>query len=195
MERKICVVCRKEFEPKEKRERAKTWGLCCGKRCGAILGWRERERIRVVDRFLEKILIGDGCWEWIGVKSHGYAVINENHPPYRNIKAGRISYEAFVGPIPQAMEMCHKCDNPGCVRFSHLFPGTHAENMNDSKRKGRMDDRRGERNPGAKLDRPAVLQIRKQLAEGLANKKIAEQFGVSSALIANIKSRGKWKHV
>ena len=41
------------------------------------------------------------------------------------------------GTLPQK-NLCHKCDNPACVRISHLFEGTQKENVDDARSKGRM---------------------------------------------------------
>ena len=193
MDEKICIICAKVFTPKEKRRRRENWGLTCGKKCGIIFGWRERKRIPVKERFLKKILIGDGCWEWIGTFSHGYAVINDNKPPYRNIKAGKFSYELFVGPMPVRKGACHTCDNPRCVRFSHIFPGTQKENMEDAKRKGRTKINAGERNPSAKLTWDQVKEIRYLALEGYRNIDLARRFGVHDATITQIIKGQKWK--
>lgn len=67
------------------------------------------------------------CWEWTGtLNSNGYGVFWDGD---RAVYAHRWSYEHFVGPIPEGMELDHLCRNPRCVRPSHLEPVTHRENM------------------------------------------------------------------
>lgn len=43
--------------------------------------------------------------------------------------AHRISYEVFVGPIPEGMEIDHVCRVTNCIQPTHLEPVTRAENM------------------------------------------------------------------
>jgi len=83
------------------------------------------------------------CWE---VRSHsttrgGYARLMNNN---KAILAHRLSYETFVGEIPEAMCVLHKCDNPICVNPKHLFLGTYLDNSNDMRTKGRHVDVKGE---------------------------------------------------
>jgi hypothetical protein len=78
-------------------------------------------------RFGDKVLIGDGCWEWLG--SHherGYGTFWNGE---KNVKAHRWLYELLVGPIPEGFEPDHLCRNTACVRPSHLEPVTHVENV------------------------------------------------------------------
>lgn len=51
--------------------------------------------------------------------------------------AHRISYIIAYDSIPQDMLVCHSCDNPLCVRPTHLFLGTNADNVRDKELKGR----------------------------------------------------------
>ena len=78
----------------------------------------------VPDRFLDKILVGDGCWEWqgsrLGVSDYGR---------FDHEMAHRVSYEYFVGPIPDGLTLDHLCRNRPCVRPSHLEPVTMQENI------------------------------------------------------------------
>jgi hypothetical protein len=80
-----------------------------------------------VDRFLDKFTVGDGCWEWTaGISSNGYpnfwldGVTQSAH---------RLSYELFVGPIPDGLHLDHLCRVRHCVRPSHLEPVTAQENV------------------------------------------------------------------
>jgi len=100
------------------------------------------------------------------------------------------------------MHVCHKCDNPACVRPSHLFVATHAENMSDKDRKGRhgltgpKNPSRGEQRHNAVLKATDIPKIRKLSAEGrLSQKQIGAMFGVSQTSVSDI-IRGKiWAHV
>ena len=48
--------------------------------------------------------------------------------------AHRLSYETFVGPIPDGKELDHVCGVRRCVNPSHLEPVTHHENVLRGKR-------------------------------------------------------------
>jgi len=89
------------------------------------------------DRFWAKVHKSDapnGCWEWIGCRNHkNYGDIRALNERY----AYRVSWVMAYGPIPSGLSVCHKCDNPPCVRPDHLFIGTTADNQKDSVAKGR----------------------------------------------------------
>lgn len=84
------------------------------------------------------------CWEWTAFRDHrGYGRYAASGDDGRRLfqSARRASWFIKHGEIPENY-VCHKCDNPGCVRPSHLFVGTHQDNMADMRRKGRSRGRR-----------------------------------------------------
>lgn len=93
--------------------------------------------IEVIRRFWGRVNRGDGCWEFRGGRTKkGYALFGHSA---RRVYAHRFSYELSTGsPIPEGMLVCHKCDNPPCVRPDHLFVGTAGDNARDAVAKGRM---------------------------------------------------------
>jgi hypothetical protein len=55
-----------------------------------------------------------------------------------NRLAHRVAWEKVHGPIPQGMQVLHRCDTPLCVNVEHLFLGTNADNQRDKASKGRV---------------------------------------------------------
>lgn len=65
----------------------------------------------------------DGCWT-LRLKidpTNGYSRIRING---KGRWAHRVSYEAFVGPIPEGLHIDHLCRNRSCVNPAHLEPVT-----------------------------------------------------------------------
>jgi hypothetical protein len=90
--------------------------------------------VPVAMRFWPRVAFGDGCWEWQGSRvSNGYGHINGIGNGY----AHRAAWELTYGPIPDGLQVLHRCDNPPCVRLDHLFIGTTLDNMRDRDAKGR----------------------------------------------------------
>lgn len=84
-------------------------------------------RKSLVERFTERFLIGDGCWEWqTATGSKGYGAFSDGK---RSLLAHRFSYELFVGPIPEGLQIDHLCRNRKCVRPDHLEAVTQQVNM------------------------------------------------------------------
>lgn len=145
---------------------------------------------------LSTVNAATGCHEWAGSRNpKGYG---DAWDGVTMVKAHRLSYQTFVGEIPEGLFVLHRCDNPSCINPDHLFLGTHAENMADMRAKGRsVSDKRprGENNVLAKLTEEAVRQIKQCLAEGQRNVDLAREFGVKPDTISNIKRGLSWAHV
>ena len=148
-----------------------------------------------IARFWSKVKIGspDECWEWQACtfnKSYGLLQLKNGAT-----QAHRISWTIEFGVIQEDMCVCHKCDNTKCVNPDHLFLGTVAENNQDRAKKGRSGDSSGEKNPGAKLKKEDVLEIRILLSQKISQRKIAKKFGVGKTAIARIFQGTHWKGI
>jgi len=94
-----------------------------------------RDKPTVEEVFWSHVIKSRGCWNWaasLNNKGYGWFRIRG-----KTFTAHRASWMLFRGSIPAGMCVLHKCDNPQCVRPSHLFLGTMRDNTQDMIRKGR----------------------------------------------------------
>lgn len=144
-------------------------------------------------RFWSYVNKTDECWLWTGPTSRrGYGRFSIGpRNAARPIVASRFSYELHYGPIPDDALICHRCDNPACVRPDHLFAGTHQDNMSDMAAKGRSP--RGEQSPRAKLTADTVRAIRFQHGAGVSGYALARQYGMSYTTVKDLLRGRTWK--
>lgn len=119
-----------------------------------------------------------GCWDWIASKNQdGYGQFKLNS---KMLKAHRVSYHNFKGPIPEGLQLDHLCSNRSCINPDHLEPVTQAVN-----------NRRGDL---AKLTQAQVDEIRLKYSTGNYSQTVlGEEYRVSRPLIGNIVRNEIWK--
>ena len=144
--------------------------------------------------FWAKVRKTPTCWLWIGATNgeKGYGQLQRHAIKKRPILAHRYSWFLEHGSFPRNY-VCHHCDTPLCVRPSHLFVGTHKDNMADCNRKGRGNQ--GSKHGLAKLTEKSVLQIRIAYAKGKKMNVLAQQYKVNRSNIEHIIHRRRWRHV
>lgn len=180
-----------EDAPSAKCTRA-ALGYVQGQPIRFILGHSSRMAQSVHEKFHLYQIVGepDSCWEWPHRRGRGYGYLSFNDKGYL---VHRLSYEYHIGPIPDGMFVCHSCDNRACTNPTHLWLGTHAENMADRDVKGRQA--KGERVGNAKLTVDDVREIRTLYEQGWTFTQLSEAFGVARIQVHRIISRKLWTHV
>lgn len=157
------------------------------------------------DLFWAKVEKTQDCWEWMASIDHrGYGKFAVGR---RILGAHRVAWELHHGAIPDGLFVCHRCDNPRCVRPVHLFLGTAADNSRDMCAKGRVQsgaqhhtqrqpDRvaRGEQGSNARLTWEQVHEIRARYGAGGARlQDLADEYGVNFGTIGKIVRGDRWK--
>lgn len=127
-----------------------------------------------------------GCYEWTAGRfsSGGYGEFYVKGQGM--VRAHRYAWEREHGPVPEGMFVCHRCDNPPCVRVDHLFLGSPAANAADMASK---DRRKGK---GSMLSPDDVLAIR---SDPRYQREIAAEYGITQTAVSMIKLRKNWKHL
>jgi hypothetical protein len=128
-----------------------------------------------------------GCWEWDGLRDRqNYGVVSHNG---KRDSTHRVSWELSYGIIPDGMCVLHRCDNPPCVRPTHLFLGTRGDNNRDRSAKGRNS-----RKSRKTLSTDQVLYVRSM--KGIKSGSIlAEELDVSQPTISSIWTGRNWSHL
>jgi hypothetical protein len=128
-------------------------------------------------RFWEKARIGDSCWEWTACKNAG------GYGQYffegRLQVASRVAYKLTHGSLAKGLHVCHTCNNPACIRPSHLFRPTQKRSMEECVTKGRIGSKPSDQ----------TREIVKRLYEGEKQSDLAREYGLSRQRIGQIKHR------
>lgn len=132
------------------------------------------------------------CWEWtVSCDKNGYGKFSFEN---KDKRAHRFSWELINGDIPNSFQILHKCDNPKCVRVSHLMLGTSQDNIHDKQNKNRQA--KGEKQHLHKLAENEVRVIRhRYIEEKTTMQLLANEYDVTKSTISRIILRKTWKHI
>ena len=96
-----------------------------------------RQRVRIRHRrfmeFRDKYTVSpSGCWLWTEGSPKYYPMFKATCET-KYLRASRVAYDLFVGPLVKGQQINHHCDNKQCVNPDHLYQGSHTDNVNDIK--------------------------------------------------------------
>lgn len=145
-------------------------------------------------RLLSKIApetAGVGCEYWQGTfftgKRYGqfHRRVNKRDETWL---ATRASWELRVGPIPDGMMVCHRCNNPPCVNPAHLYLGNQSSNMADRDRCGRTSA--GAHRYNFKRDADLAEAVARLRGQGSTIEDICTSLGIGRTTYYRIKAAG-----
>jgi len=144
---------------------------------------------RIEEKLQQYIPITEsGCHIWLGgVDKDGYGKIQNNK---KHLRAHRVSYEFYVGIIPEGMLVRHTCDIPSCINPTHLLVGTPRDNSQDSLQ--RLRNYVGIKNARAILTEEQVSEIKNS---HLKVNYFMRKYNISRTAVRSIRIGRSWSHL
>lgn len=130
------------------------------------------------ERFEKKVrVVESGCHEWQStIHRDGYGKFWFAE---RQVQAHRVAYLLYKEPIPEGLQILHRCDNRKCVNPEHLYAGTPKQNVAD----------RTERCPkwgNMQVPFEVVQEIRSLYATGrFSQQELADKFGIGQTRVSS----------
>lgn len=129
---------------------------------------------QLTGRFLRPYSDGGG-YQTLKLRAGGKSV---------SLKVHCLVAEAFIGPRPVGMDVCHSDGDRRNNRSSNLRYDTRSGNLADRDRHG--THQRGDRNPAAKLTDGEAAAIREMRRAGRPLKEVAARFRVRESTVSRI---------
>lgn len=151
-----------------------------------------------VRRLRHKVLASNGQSRTIRGKMLVATTVDSDGYPQVSIK-GRLHFihklvaEAFIGPRPHGMEICHNDGKRKNAKAVNLRYDTKKNNQADKVLHGTA--LRGSTMPAAKLTEKSALEIYNRAKAGEKVVDLAKEFGVCSSTISVMLSGKTWTHV
>lgn len=141
--------------------------------------------------WLDTSIIND-CWVWTCYRDKkGYGLLTWNG---RTRRAHHIAWILAYGSVPVGLQVLHKCDNPSCVKPSHLWLGTNADNVRDKMAKNRGC--KGEHHGAARLTESDIEQIKTLYNVHMyLQKDIAAAYKIDRSHVSRIVNNKKWSYL
>lgn len=191
-----CLTCGDPFTV-DPWEYDRGGGRFCSRDC-----WKSRpsyavDRLSLIAKFWQAVKIGeqDDCWIWLkSLNSNGAAQFRwqgQVRP------AARAAWEISNGPIIGNLEVCHTCDDRypvgdttyrQCVNPSHLWLGTHAQNMKDCSEK-----LRGTRWKAKLSDAEAKEIVQRYGSGNESQEDLAKAYGVGQSVISRLVAKNSYR--
>lgn len=151
-------------------------------------------KVEYTAKLLKSIVkLPSGCWRCRAGHDVGYGytrlLVDRGSNGVSRFYAHRLSYEHFVGEVPDGMFILHRCDNRSCCNPKHLFLGTKADNTMDMVSKSRYGRR------ASLLSEVAVLDIYQRHDAGEDRSSIAGSYKLRPRYITLIMHGKVWKHL
>jgi hypothetical protein len=124
-----------------------------------------------------------GCWEWQGALNkarYGYGYFYFDGKP---TLAHHVSWLMAYGVIPAGKQVHHHCDNPRCVRPSHLWLGVQKQNV---------DDMMAKRRRRYVLTPEVAAEVRRLRTLGISIHRTSAQLGIGVSAIKHVLAGRTW---
>ena len=137
-----------------------------------------------------------GCWLYTGFKKwDGYGWTSRRiDGRVRYLTAHRYAWMLVNGMPPKGAHILHNCDVAACCNPDHLRLGTHKENLQDLRDRGRRRTKLNPEKVRAIREELAPYPVGHKLPQGLL-KKMSAKYGVVDKVIWAVRTRRKWSHV
>jgi hypothetical protein len=172
MPKAACANCGAEFASSTNRLRY------CSSGCYQA-DLRKRNAETLVARFWDKVEKSSpsACWLWTAAQIRGYGQfhLGRDGAKQYTVYAHRYAWTITNGPIPDNLQVCHRCDVPLCCNPLHMFLGTQQDNMTDARQRGRLVD--GQHL--IKVDDAGIRDILQNYRPRINGKQLAAKYGIT----------------